>query len=145
MCDPLRLSDAKKRGQPFRELHAKQAMLSCDLRLRAEIERLPYTGRNCNLRSQVARALRFCVRPRSYGHPETHTPQICGVNLQENTHFAVFSGEHSLNSGCEIFTPQIWGAWVLRVSQELILNKQSTINSFATGCWRHGSSPNLVL
>ena len=55
---------------------------------------------------------------------KTHTPQIWGVEIHppnsggessKNPCFTVFSGEHSLNLGGEIFTPQIWGVWVLRV------------------------------
>ena len=55
---------------------------------------------------------------------KTHTPQIWGVEIHppnlggessNNTCFTVFSDEHSLNLGGEIFTPQIWGVWVVRV------------------------------
>ena len=56
---------------------------------------------------------------------KTHTPQIWGVEIppppnlrgesSKNTCFTVFSGAPSLNWGGEIFTPQIWGVWVLRV------------------------------
>ena len=54
---------------------------------------------------------------------KTHTPQIWEVEFHppnlggessKNTCFAVFSGARSLNLAGEIFTPQIWGVWVLR-------------------------------
>ena len=57
------------------------------------------------------------------GTLRTHTPQIWGVEIHppnlggessKSTCFTVFSGARSLNLGGEIFTPRIWGVWVLR-------------------------------
>ena len=55
---------------------------------------------------------------------KTHTPQIRGAKIHppnlggessKSTCFTVFYGAYSLNSGGEIFNPQIWGVWVFRV------------------------------
>ena len=56
---------------------------------------------------------------------KTHAPQIWGVTIHppnlgsESSKiacFTVFFEGHSINLGGEIFTPQIWGAWVFRVT-----------------------------
>ena len=50
--------------------------------------------------------------PPNLGGGDSH-PNL-GRESSKNTCFTVFSGAPSLNLGGEIFTPQIWGVWVLR-------------------------------
>ena len=52
--------------------------------------------------------------PLNFGGWRFTPPNLRGES-SKNTCFTVFSGEHSLNLGGEIFTPQIWGVWVLKV------------------------------